>query len=240
MLRTDIGEDVNALQCTTDSATCCRNGVGGEIRAGDFHFPVSDATVPTMGLATDGYYRDRDSRLIRLHRQSTGTLTGRFRCNIPQASGSLDANLYINIGEKNISACIQHVCSYMYNLYFQSIVDILVSISPFGSNIVGDGYHLVCTVTVTGTTDQPTITWLDPMNNTISSGVVTTGSLSTLTFNPLAASHAGTYTCRARSTLIGAVLTEKIAITVHSECSCSCCILCTIYGIVSPILLMMT
>ena len=125
VLRTDIGEDANALQCTTDSTTCCRNGIGGEIRAGDFHFPVSDATVPTMGLATDGYYRDRDSRLIRLHRQSTGTLTGRFRCNIPQASGPPYANLYINIGEEsNISACIQHVCSYMYNvfnLYFQSI-----------------------------------------------------------------------------------------------------------------------
>ena len=136
--------------------------------------------------------------------------------------------------------CVAICTMYLIYIFNRSIVDILVSISPFGSNIVGDGYHLVCTVTVTGTTDQPTITWLDPMNNTISSGVVTTGSLSTLTFNPLAASHAGIYTCRARSTLIGAVLTEKITITVHSECSCSCCILCTIYGIVSPILLIMT
>ena len=51
-----------------------------------------DATVPIMPEgATDGYYRDRDSQ--RLHCQSTGIITGRFRCNIPQASGPPDADL---------------------------------------------------------------------------------------------------------------------------------------------------
>ena len=40
--------------------------------------------------------------------------------------------------------------------------------------------------------------WLDPMNNAVPSDMVTaSGSMSTLTFNPLSASHAGTYTCRA-------------------------------------------
>ena len=33
------------------------------------------------------------------------------------------------------------------------------------------------------------------MNNTITSRAVTNGSMSTLTLNPLAVSHAGTYTC---------------------------------------------
>ena len=98
VLRTDIGEGADALQCTTDSTTCCRNGIGGEIRDGKFHFPVSDDTVPNESGATNGYYRDRLSRLIRLHRQSSGTITGQFRCNIPQANGP-NANLYINIGE---------------------------------------------------------------------------------------------------------------------------------------------
>ena len=98
VLRTDIGEEESALQCTTDSTTCCRNYIGGEIRAGEFHFPESDANVPTLGGAVDGYYRDRLSQHIRLHRQPTGTITGRFRCNIPQASGS-PADLFINIGE---------------------------------------------------------------------------------------------------------------------------------------------
>ena len=50
---------------------------------------------------------------------------------------------------------------------------------------------------MTGSTDLPNIIWLNQMNNVIISGVVTSGSMSTLTFNPLAASHAGTYTCRA-------------------------------------------
>ena len=52
---------------------------------------------------------------------------------------------------------------------------------------------LMCSVTVTGSTDQPTIyiTWLDAMNNQITSGVETTSSMSTLTFNQLEASHVG-------------------------------------------------
>ena len=115
------------------------------------------------------------------------------------------------------SACI-------HGSYSQPIVDILVSITSSGSGSAGESYSLECTVAATGSTDQPTITWLDPMNNTVSSGVyiVTTGNLSTLIFNPLAASHAGTYTCRA--TLSGgAVQTEKLTVTVQSECSCNCC-----------------
>ena len=105
VLRTDIGEDANALQCTTDSTTCCTNTYP-EMRAGQFHFPVSNVTVPFMGGVTNGYYRDRQSQLIRLHRQPlSGTITGRFRCNIPQASGP-PVDLYINIGEKKI---FQHI-----------------------------------------------------------------------------------------------------------------------------------
>ena len=76
-----------------------------------------------------------------------------------------------------------------------------ITVSPItgsGTATAGESYSLECTVTVTGSTDQPTITWLmGPMNNMITSGVVTTGSMSTLTFNPLSASDAGTYTCRA-------------------------------------------
>ena len=98
VLRTDIEEGTSALQCTTNLITCCRNE-GGEMRAGNFYFPISDAPVPVMGVATESYYRDRQSQHIRLHRQSTGTITGRFRCNIPQANWPPDANLHINIGE---------------------------------------------------------------------------------------------------------------------------------------------
>ena len=91
----------------------------------------------------------------------------------------------------------------------------IISITSSGSNTAGESYSLECTVTVTGSTDQPIITWLDPMDNIITSGVVTTGSMSTLTFNPLAASHAGTYTCRA--TLGSAMDSAFRTITVQSE-----------------------
>ena len=77
-------------------------------------------------------------------------------------------------------------------------------------------YSLVCSVTVTGSSGPPTITWLDPVNNTVSSEMVsTTDSVSTLTFNPLSASHAGTYTCIAA--VGGEVQTDMKAVTVQSE-----------------------
>ena len=99
VLRTDIGVNASALQCTTDSTTC--TNTPPEMRAGQFYFPMSDDRVPVMGIATAGYYRDRQSQHVRLNRQPTGTITGRFRCNIPQDSGPA-VNLYINIGEHTV------------------------------------------------------------------------------------------------------------------------------------------
>ena len=94
-----------------------------------------------------------------------------------------------------------------------------VTVSPItasGTATAGESYSLECTVTVTGSNDQPTITWLmGPMDNMITSGVMTNGGMSTLTFNPLSASHAGTYTCRA--TLGSAMDSESTTITVQSE-----------------------
>ena len=96
MLRTDIGEGVDALQCTTNSNTCCTNNPP-EMRAGELYMP-NGGIVLLMGTTTNGYYRTRGSQHILLNRRSTGTVIGRFRCNIPQANGPL-ADLYINIGE---------------------------------------------------------------------------------------------------------------------------------------------
>jgi hypothetical protein len=91
-----------------------------------------------------------------------------------------------------------------------------VSITPSDTATAGETFRLECTVTATGSTDQPMITWLmGPMGNMITSGVVTTDGMSTLTFNPLSASHAGTYTCRA--TLGSAMGSTSTTITVQSE-----------------------
>ena len=94
MLRTDIGEgDDNALQCTTDSDTCC-TGTG---RAGEFYFPDDSVVLRSDSDLTRTYYRNRSVGLILLHRRPSGTKTGQFRCAIPNASGTV-VNLFINIG----------------------------------------------------------------------------------------------------------------------------------------------
>ena len=105
--------------------------------------------------------------------------------------------------------------------YYHNAVDVTISVTPGSSNIAGQSYGLECTANVNGSTDQPTITWLGPMNNTVPSDMVTTtGNMSTLTFNPLAASHAGTYTC---SVVVDGVTETKTAIvSVNSEFIFSC------------------
>ena len=96
VLRTVIGEEANALQCTTDRADCCRGGDGAA--AGHFYFPNGEQ-VPILGndASIRTYYRNRGTGFIRLNRRSVATETGQFRCEIPDASGTL-VNLFINIG----------------------------------------------------------------------------------------------------------------------------------------------
>ena len=93
VLRTDIGEGVNGLQCTTDRAGCC-SGYG---TAGEFYFPDGSTVLYNINEASNSYYRTRSSTLISLHRRPTATQTGQFRCEIPDASG-ITVNLFINIG----------------------------------------------------------------------------------------------------------------------------------------------
>ena len=99
MLRTDIGEGDAALLCTTDSTTCCSNNAP-EMRAGEFVFPdgQSPIYVPIrIAVGVLGYYRNRGSQFIRLNRLPNSTLTGRFGCVIPDASGT-NTSLFINVG----------------------------------------------------------------------------------------------------------------------------------------------
>ena len=108
-----------------------------------------------------------------------------------------------------------------------------VSISPSGTNTAGETYRLLCSATVTGSTDTPTITWLGDgveittdssrtVSATTSDG--SNGYSSTLTFSPLSASHAGTYTCRATvdggmqtNSLVSDQDQEVVHVTVQGE-----------------------
>ena len=161
-----------------------------------------------------------------LNRFGTPPERGRFRCEILNAAGDM-VTMYVNIGEFSV---IINCGKYYYtgSLFHSALVDVLltITVAPItfsGSNTAGESYILECTVSVTGSTDQPTITWLDngtEISSTIARMVSEiTGSASsyssTLTFNPLAASHAGTYTCRA--TLDSAMDSASRTITVQSE-----------------------
>ena len=77
----------------------------------------------------------------------------------------------------------------------------------------------MCSVTVIGSANQPTITWLSTTSMIV-------GNVSILTFNPLTASDAGRYTCRA--TLGSAEQTAGFNVIVRSECTivASSAILC--------------
>lgn len=76
-------------------------------------------------------------------------------------------------------------------------VDIIVSIATFGTNTSGELYSVKCSVEVSGSTDQVNFTWLDPSNDEVPFEMINaTDSTSTLIFDPLSISHAGTYSCR--------------------------------------------
>ena len=91
----DIGEGEYGLYCITDRHDCCRPD-NYERRIGEFYFP-NGSVVPIRNY-NYYYYRDRGDRFVRLNRRSYSIITGQFRCEIPNAKGTL-VNLFIYIGE---------------------------------------------------------------------------------------------------------------------------------------------
>ena len=86
----EVGENENALLCKTDLVTCCGTQ---PYRFGEFHYP-SGETV-SVKKAERGFYRNRGAQVVRLNRREGVTSpTGKFRCAIPDASGTIQ-NLYI-------------------------------------------------------------------------------------------------------------------------------------------------
>ena len=93
----DIGTGENALLCVTDRASCC----SGSGRAGEWYYP--DGRRVNIQGAGEDFYRNRGNRILRLNRaRNVITPTGRYRCEIPDATGTTQ-NIFINITGKEIS-----------------------------------------------------------------------------------------------------------------------------------------
>ena len=90
--------------CNTDRNDCCRgsdnpNGVA----QGHWYDPqgneVGSFTVEIKeDLGQNFFARNRDHGIVRLYRFRNPSERGRFRCEIPNASGN-NETLYVNIGE---------------------------------------------------------------------------------------------------------------------------------------------
>ena len=108
-------------------------------------------------------------------------------------------------------------------IYLCPYSSVNVMITTSGSPTVGEVYSLKCSVT--GSTDQTIITWLDDgdevtffANRMVSATTVNPGDgsySSTLAFTPLMASDAGMFLCKA--TLGDAVQTASMDVTVQGK-----------------------
>ena len=84
----EIGEGECALICYTNSPGCCESP-----RAGEWHFPNGSA-VSIEGDMKD-FYRDRSSRVVRLHRGNNAMgPPGVYCCDIPGSNGNLCIGAY--------------------------------------------------------------------------------------------------------------------------------------------------
>ena len=87
-----IGEGESALICKTDLINCCGTRPN---RYGEFYYP-NGVQVPIRNRGQI-FYRNRGEQEIRLHRREGVTApTGRFHCEIPDASGDLQI-IYIEL-----------------------------------------------------------------------------------------------------------------------------------------------
>ena len=94
----DIGEDNEALICSTGFYPCCGTPPN---RFGEWYYP-DGSNVRPIGSG-DTFYRNRlDDGTVRLHRRSSGTLpaSGRYKCAIPNNQGNT-INMFVQILSDN-------------------------------------------------------------------------------------------------------------------------------------------
>ena len=100
--RMDIGTGSAALLCTTTYTLCCSSGNPDT----QWYFPDGSQVVNNGGLP---YYRTRSTnpRSVRLNRNSQGTTTGIFRCDILDASGVLQS-MFVGIYDSGTGESCMH------------------------------------------------------------------------------------------------------------------------------------
>ena len=106
--------DGGALECHTDDTTCCRgihnpDGTG----RGEWYYP--DGTVVPPPGGDTGFYRTRDHMVIRLNRigyPGSASLTGVYRCKIPDVEGGNIIRHIVLRGEGGdiITTYKKHLC----------------------------------------------------------------------------------------------------------------------------------
>ena len=93
----EVGIGQYALLCMTDKECCC--GIPGH-RYGEFYYP-DGRKVPIEGEG-DVFFRDRREKMIRLNRKYGYFITGMYRCEIPDSSGTMQ-KLYFNLSTGDLN-----------------------------------------------------------------------------------------------------------------------------------------
>ena len=93
-----IGEDNEALICSTGFRPCCGTPPNG---FGEWYYPDGNNVRPVG--SGDTFYRSRlDDGTVRLHRKTSGVLPagGRYKCTIPNNQGDM-TNVFVQILSEN-------------------------------------------------------------------------------------------------------------------------------------------
>ena len=91
-----IGRNDDALICRTNKTNCCR-----DMRGGEWYFP-NRTQIDIQGnnekaKRTDFFYRNRESRVVRLNTINNPPERGQFYCVVPDANDR-NQTVYVNIG----------------------------------------------------------------------------------------------------------------------------------------------
>ena len=100
----DIGIGMTGLHCNTDRSDCCHaSDHPDDVAQGQWYYPdgseVRDYTTESAVNPSGNYFtRDRRAGKVRLNSNGNPPERGRFRCEVPNASG-INVTLYANLGE---------------------------------------------------------------------------------------------------------------------------------------------